>query len=123
MKGTPTVPSAFRMLSPAGWRPELGLSGGHRLTLCMAAALSPANGPIAEVLQQGLQPIVSHATCSRLDWWFIKVRKTMVCAGGDGVISACNVSVLTPHQGAAGKWTEQGEGGANRTPPLPEARP
>ncbi|XP_021486965.1 chymotrypsin-C [Meriones unguiculatus] len=48
------------------------------------------NGPIAEVLQQGLQPIVSHATCSRPDWWFIRVRKTMVCAGGDGVISACN---------------------------------
>uniref|UniRef100_A0A8C6H617 Chymotrypsin C (caldecrin) n=1 Tax=Mus spicilegus TaxID=10103 RepID=A0A8C6H617_MUSSI len=48
------------------------------------------NGPIAEVLQQGLQPIVNHTTCSRLDWWFIKVRETMVCAGGDGVISACN---------------------------------
>lgn len=87
------------------------------------AALSPANGPIAEVLQQGLQPIVNHTTCSRLDWWFIKVRETMVCAGGDGVISACNVSVLTPHQGAGGRWAEQGEGGANHTPPSKKPGP
>lgn len=87
------------------------------------ATLSSANGPIAEVLQQGLQPIVSHATCSRLDWWFIKVRKTMVCAGGDGVISACNVSVLTLHQGTAGRWAEQGSGGANHTPPSKKPGP
>lgn len=108
MKGTPMVPTACQThSSPAGWRPALGLNGGHSLTPCVAA-LSPANGPIADVLQQGLQPIVSHATCSKLDWWFIKVRKTMVCAGGDGVISACNVSVLTPHQGAKGRWAELG---------------
>ncbi|XP_038190293.1 chymotrypsin-C [Arvicola amphibius] len=48
------------------------------------------DGPIADVLQQGLQPIVNHATCSRWDWWFLMVSKSMVCAGGDGVISACN---------------------------------
>ncbi|XP_072864129.1 chymotrypsin-C [Chlorocebus sabaeus] len=48
------------------------------------------NGPIADELQQGLQRVVDHATCSRIDWWGFRVRKTMVCAGGDGVISACN---------------------------------
>ncbi|XP_054970420.1 chymotrypsin-C [Pan paniscus] len=48
------------------------------------------NGPIADELQQGLQPVVDHATCSRIDWWGFRVKKTMVCAGGDGVISACN---------------------------------
>ncbi|KAM4872879.1 chymotrypsin-C [Thomomys bottae] len=48
------------------------------------------DGPIADQLQQGLQPIVDHATCSRWDYWSFRVRKTMVCAGGDGVISACN---------------------------------
>lgn len=37
------------------------------------------------------------------------VSKKMVCAGGDGVISACNVSILAPYQGAAGRWAEQGE--------------
>nr|CAA41753.1 elastase IV [Rattus rattus] len=68
------------------------------------------NGPIAEVLQQGLQPIVSHATCSRLDWWFIKVRKTMVCAGGDGVISACNGDSGGPLncQAEDGSWQVHG---------------
>ncbi|XP_048638684.1 chymotrypsin-C-like [Marmota marmota marmota] len=48
------------------------------------------NGPIADELQQGLQPVVDYATCSRWDWWSFMVRKTMVCAGGDGVISSCN---------------------------------
>ncbi|XP_017725007.1 PREDICTED: chymotrypsin-C isoform X3 [Rhinopithecus bieti] len=48
------------------------------------------DGPIADELQQGLQRVVDHATCSRFDWWGFRVRKTMVCAGGDGVISACN---------------------------------
>ncbi|XP_059111890.1 chymotrypsin-C [Peromyscus eremicus] len=67
-------------------------------------------GPIADVLQQGLQPIVSHATCSRLDWWFIKVRKTMVCAGGDGVISACNGDSGGPLncQAEDGSWQVHG---------------
>lgn len=45
-------------------------------------ALSPANGPIAEELQQGLQPVVDHATCTQRDWWGTMVKDTMVCAGG-----------------------------------------
>ncbi|KAM5160819.1 chymotrypsin-C-like [Callospermophilus lateralis] len=48
------------------------------------------NGPIADELQQGLQPVVDYATCSRGDWWSYMVTKSMVCAGGDGVISSCN---------------------------------
>ncbi|XP_056130468.1 chymotrypsin-C-like [Lampris incognitus] len=47
-------------------------------------------GPIAEILQQALLPVVDHATCSRLDWWGPQVKDTMVCAGGDGVVSGCN---------------------------------
>lgn len=68
------------------------------------------DGPIADVLQQGLQPIVSHATCSRLDWWFIKVRQTMVCAGGDGVTSACNGDSGGPLncQAEDGSWQVRG---------------
>ncbi|XP_064443632.1 chymotrypsin-C [Mirounga angustirostris] len=48
------------------------------------------NGPIADELQQGLQRVVDHATCTQKDWWGNMVKDTMVCAGGDGVISACN---------------------------------
>ncbi|XP_020371337.2 chymotrypsin-C-like [Rhincodon typus] len=48
------------------------------------------NGPIADNLQQALMPVVDHATCSKLDWWGYAVRKTMVCAGGDGIVAGCN---------------------------------
>ncbi|KAM6312931.1 chymotrypsin-C-like [Podargus strigoides] len=48
------------------------------------------NGPLADVLQQALLPVVDHATCSQRDWWGSTVRTTMVCAGGDGVVSGCN---------------------------------
>ncbi|XP_073172869.1 chymotrypsin-C-like isoform X1 [Lepidochelys kempii] len=47
------------------------------------------NGPISDDLQQALLPVVDHATCSQWDWWGFMVRKTMVCAGGDGVVSGC----------------------------------
>uniref|UniRef100_A0A7M4FLG0 Chymotrypsin-C-like n=1 Tax=Crocodylus porosus TaxID=8502 RepID=A0A7M4FLG0_CROPO len=48
------------------------------------------NGPIADILQQALLPIVDHATCTLPDWWGSTVKTTMVCAGGDGVVSGCN---------------------------------
>ncbi|XP_026576693.1 chymotrypsin-C-like [Pseudonaja textilis] len=48
------------------------------------------NGPIADTLQQGLLPVVDHATCTQKDWWGAMVKPSMVCAGGDGVISGCN---------------------------------
>ncbi|NXE29330.1 CTRC protein, partial [Ardeotis kori] len=48
------------------------------------------NGPLADVLQQALLPIVDHEICSQRDWWGSTVRTTMVCAGGDGVASGCN---------------------------------
>ncbi|TRY82328.1 hypothetical protein DNTS_000060 [Danionella cerebrum] len=48
------------------------------------------NGPIADVLQQVLLPVVDHATCTRSDWWGSLVTSLMVCAGGDGVVSSCN---------------------------------
>lgn len=55
--------------------------------------LPAAGGPIADTLQQALLPVVDHATCSKSDWWGFQVRETMVCAGGDGVVSGCNVSL------------------------------
>lgn len=54
-----------------------------------------AGGPIADALQQALLPVVDHATCSKYDWWSFQVKETMVCAGGDGVVSGCNVSLRT----------------------------
>ncbi|XP_075293468.1 chymotrypsin-C [Opisthocomus hoazin] len=48
------------------------------------------NGPLADVLQQALLPVVDYDTCSKSSWWGSTVRTTMVCAGGDGVVSGCN---------------------------------
>lgn len=53
---------------------------------------SQAGGPIADILQQALLPVVSHQTCSRYDWWGSLVTTSMVCAGGDGQLASCNVS-------------------------------
>ncbi|TEA33544.1 hypothetical protein DBR06_SOUSAS3910101, partial [Sousa chinensis] len=68
------------------------------------------NGPIADELQQGLQPVVDHATCSQKDWWGNNVKNTMVCAGGDGVISACNGDSGGPLncQAKDGSWELRG---------------
>lgn len=70
-----------------------GRLGAAWLTQGHPLSSPPANGPIADELQQGLQPVVDHATCTQRDWWGTMVRDTMVCAGGDGIISSCNVSV------------------------------
>lgn len=66
--------------------PELNLS-------LYSSLLHTAGGPIADILQQALLPVVDHATCTKPDWWGPQVKDTMVCAGGDGVVSGCNVSL------------------------------
>uniref|UniRef100_A0A8C9L5T2 Chymotrypsin C n=1 Tax=Serinus canaria TaxID=9135 RepID=A0A8C9L5T2_SERCA len=48
------------------------------------------NGPLATILQQALLPVVDYKTCSKWDWWGSLVLETMVCAGGDGIVSGCN---------------------------------
>ena len=55
---------------------------------------SKAGGPIADILQQALLPVVDHATCTRYDWWGSLVTSNMVCAGGDGELASCNVSLI-----------------------------
>lgn len=55
---------------------------------------SEAGGPIAEVLQQALLPVVDHYTCTKYDWWGSLVTSDMVCAGGDGELASCNVSLI-----------------------------
>ncbi|XP_078503243.1 chymotrypsin-C-like [Lissotriton helveticus] len=68
------------------------------------------NGPIADNLQQALLSVVNHVTCSRADWWGSSVRKTMVCAGGDGIVSGCNGDSGGPLncQADDGKWDVHG---------------
>lgn len=55
---------------------------------------SKAGGPLADILQQALLPVVDYATCSRSDWWGSLVTTNMVCAGGDGQLASCNVSLI-----------------------------
>lgn len=70
----------------------------RKFNLCLFSSrlcpslLPTAGGPIADILQQALLPVVDHATCSRYDWWGSQVTTKMVCAGGDGVVAGCNVS-------------------------------
>uniref|UniRef100_A0A3Q2DT94 pancreatic elastase II n=1 Tax=Cyprinodon variegatus TaxID=28743 RepID=A0A3Q2DT94_CYPVA len=47
-------------------------------------------GPIADIMQQALLPVVSYSTCSRSDWWGTLVTNNMICAGGDGEVASCN---------------------------------
>ncbi|MED6286558.1 hypothetical protein CHARACLAT_007249 [Characodon lateralis] len=67
-------------------------------------------GPIADILQQALLPVVDHATCSQSDWWGSQVTQTMVCAGGDGIVSGCNGDSGGPLncQGSDGSWEVHG---------------
>ncbi|XP_035015610.1 chymotrypsin-C [Hippoglossus stenolepis] len=67
-------------------------------------------GPIADILQQALLPVVDHATCTKPDWWGAQVKDTMVCAGGDGVVSGCNGDSGGPLncRSADGSWGVHG---------------
>ncbi|XP_041817860.1 chymotrypsin-like elastase family member 2A [Chelmon rostratus] len=46
-------------------------------------------GSVPDILQVAAIPVVEHSVCSQPDWWGSIALKTMVCAGGDGVISGC----------------------------------
>ncbi|XP_030819896.1 chymotrypsin-C-like [Camarhynchus parvulus] len=48
------------------------------------------SGPLADALQQALLPVVDYESCSKWDWWGSLVCDTVVCAGGDSVVSGCN---------------------------------
>uniref|UniRef100_A0A8C3NB05 pancreatic elastase II n=1 Tax=Geospiza parvula TaxID=87175 RepID=A0A8C3NB05_GEOPR len=68
------------------------------------------NGPLPDDLQQGLLLVVDYATCSKPSWWGTTVKRTMVCAGGDGIISSCNGDSGGPLncQAADGTWEVHG---------------
>ncbi|XP_063032930.1 chymotrypsin-like elastase family member 2A [Melospiza melodia melodia] len=68
------------------------------------------NGPLPDKLQQGRLLVVNYATCSSSSWWGTTVKSTMVCAGGDGVISSCSGDSGGPLncQRADGTWEVHG---------------
>lgn len=51
-----------------------------------------ANGQLSQTLQQAYLPSVDYSICSSSSYWGSSVKNTMVCAGGDGVRSGCQVS-------------------------------
>ncbi|XP_068393602.1 chymotrypsin-like elastase family member 2A [Eschrichtius robustus] len=75
-----------------------------------------SNGALPDVLQQGELLAVDSATCSQPGWWGSTVKTSMICAGGDGVISSCNNSGLLRGdsggplncQAANGQWQVHG---------------
>lgn len=48
-------------------------------------------GTVPDILQEAPIKVVEHAVCSTPEWWGIIALESMVCAGGDGVISGCQV--------------------------------
>lgn len=48
-------------------------------------------GNTPAILQEAAISVVEHAVCSTPQWWGSIALETMVCAGGDGIISGCQV--------------------------------
>ncbi|XP_060244582.1 chymotrypsin-like elastase family member 1 isoform X2 [Meriones unguiculatus] len=47
------------------------------------------NGQLSQTLQQAYLPSVDYSICSSSSYWGSTVKRSMVCAGGDGVRSGC----------------------------------
>uniref|UniRef100_A0A3B1JX32 Elastase-1-like n=1 Tax=Astyanax mexicanus TaxID=7994 RepID=A0A3B1JX32_ASTMX len=51
--------------------------------------LLATGGTTPDILQEAPIPVVEHSVCASPGWWSTAVKKTMVCAGGDGKTSGC----------------------------------
>uniref|UniRef100_A0A3B4XSG4 Chymotrypsin-like elastase family member 2A n=1 Tax=Seriola lalandi dorsalis TaxID=1841481 RepID=A0A3B4XSG4_SERLL len=47
------------------------------------------SGSVPAVLQVAPINVVEHSVCSQPEWWGSIALRSMVCAGGDGIISGC----------------------------------
>uniref|UniRef100_A0A3B4TA27 pancreatic elastase II n=1 Tax=Seriola dumerili TaxID=41447 RepID=A0A3B4TA27_SERDU len=68
------------------------------------------SGPLADILQQALLPVVGHNICKQPDWWSVLATDKMVCAGGDGITAGCNGDSGGPLncQNPDGSWDVHG---------------
>jgi len=73
--------------------------------------LSPVIGSVPEILQESPIAVVEHSLCSTYEWWGSMALKTMICAGGDGRISGCQV--LPGERGGRGLGRGRGDLGLN----------
>ncbi|XP_071759146.2 chymotrypsin-like elastase family member 2A [Centroberyx gerrardi] len=75
-----------------------------------SAPLEEAGGPITDILQQALLPVVSHSNCTVPDWWGSLVTKNMIYAGGDGQLASSNGDSGGPLncQNPDGSWDVHG---------------
>ena len=74
----------------------MGLAGLFASTALTGARLRAANGQLSSVLLQAYLPVVDYQICSSSSYWGSTVKTTMVCAGGDGVRSGCQVRPRHP---------------------------
>uniref|UniRef100_A0A4W5Q0Y1 pancreatic elastase II n=1 Tax=Hucho hucho TaxID=62062 RepID=A0A4W5Q0Y1_9TELE len=105
---TPVTFSDFIM---AACLPEAGFLLPHNEPCYVTGwGRTVTGGALPDVLQQALLPVADHATCTQPDWWGFMVRDTMVCAGGDGIVSGCNGDSGGPLncQNADGAWEVHG---------------
>lgn len=51
-----------------------------------------------DILQEAPIGVVDYSVCSTPEWWGSTVKTTMVCAGGDGMTSGCQVQIFSKPQ-------------------------
>ncbi|XP_055748569.1 elastase 2 like [Salvelinus fontinalis] len=105
------TPVTFTDSIMAACLPEAGFILPHNESCYVTGwGRTVTGGALPDILQQALLPVVDHATCSQNDWWGFQVKDTMVCAGGDGIVSGCNGDSGGPLncQNADGAWEVHG---------------
>ncbi|KAG7224929.1 hypothetical protein INR49_014845 [Caranx melampygus] len=66
-------------------------------------------GTVPAILQEAPINVVEHSVCSQPTWWGSLALETMVCAGGDGIISGCQGDSGGPlHCNVDGTWRVHG---------------
>ncbi|XP_077168178.1 chymotrypsin-like elastase family member 2A [Paroedura picta] len=96
-------------IQPACLPPANNILPGNTACYVTGWGRLQTNGASPKVLQQGRLLVVNHATCSQSSWWGSTVKTSMVCAGGDGVISSCNGDSGGPLNCKSGsKWEVHG---------------